>query len=430
METIYYDEEAEMAVIGSMLEDNKVIPGCLSILGENAFLRVPHQIIYDAIGELTRRGDAVDTITVGELLERKGELNRIGGTVFLYDIVNATPTAENAEFYAKIVRGKQILRQLVSAGKQIAALPSQNGDAPVALLAQAQQLIMAIDARTEQATTIVEQVDAAYRAWLNYSKGNTVDISTGFKNFDTLTGGFERKDLTLIGGYPSVGKSAWLYNTLYYIGVEHNRPSCLFSYEDKVENIINRMVSAVTGLNPKWKADREQAKDPAVLEIFKIIQKSPLIIKDTPPRDISELIIAIQREALAVEGLAVVAVDNIQLVKDKTTYNSEQETANITGALKNVAKLANVAVVAVSHLSREAIKIGRRPILSDLRYSGMAEGNADKVIFVHREDYGDYKYPSPTSDAEIIVAKGRNNAIGSIPMKFHRGIFKFEEAVK
>lgn len=183
----------------------------------------------------------------------------------------------------------------------------------------------------------------------------------------------------------------------------------------------------VTGLNPKWKDDREQAKMPAVLEVFKAIQKSALIIKDEPPRDISELIIAIQREALAVDGLAVVAVDNIQLVKDKTTYNSEQETANITGALKNVAKLANVAVVAVSHLSREAIKTGRRPTLSDLRYSGMSEGNADKVIFVHREDYGDYEYTSPTSDAEIIVAKGRNNAIGSIPMKFHRGIFKFEE---
>lgn len=429
METIYYDEEAEKAVIGSMLENNKVIPGCFTILGENAFLRVPHQIIFDAIGELTRKGDAVDAITVGGLLERKGELNRIGGAVYLYDIVHLTPTAENAEYYAKIVRDKQILRQLVSTGKQIAALPSsQNGDASAALLAQAQQLIMAIDTRTEQATTIVEQVDAAYQAWLNYSEGNVIDIATGFKNFDILTGGFERKDLTLIGGYPSVGKSAWLYNTVYYISVEHNRPCCLFSYEDKVENIINRMVSTVTGLNPKWKDDREQAKTPAVLEVFKAIQKSALKINDTPPRDISELIIAIQRESLAVEGLAVVAVDNIQLVKDKTTYNSEQETANITGALKNVAKLTNVAVVATSHLSREAIKIGRRPMLSDLRYSGMAEGNADKVVFVHREDYGEYEYPSPTSDAEIIVAKGRNNAIGSIPMKFHRGIFRFEEA--
>ena len=427
MDTIYYDEEAEMAVIGSMLEDNKVIPGCFAILGENAFLRVPHQIIFDAIGELTRKGDAVDMVTVGELLVRKGEINRIGGQVYLYDIVNATPTAENAEYYAKIVREKQILRQLVSAGKQIAALPSQNGESPAALLAQAQQLIMAIDVKTGKQTTIVEQVDAAYQVWMNYAEGNTVDIATGFKNFDILTGGFERKDLTIVGGYPSVGKSAWVHNTLLYIGVEHNCPCCLFSYEDRSENIINRMVSMATGLNPKWKDDREQAKNPAVLEVFKVIQKSALIIKDQPPRDISELIIAIQREALAVDGLAVVAVDNIQLVKDKTTYNSEQETANITGALKNVAKLANVAVVAVSHLSREAIKTGRRPTLSDLRYSGMSEGNADKVIFVHREDYGEYEFPSPTSDAEIIVAKGRNNATGSIQMKFHRGIFKFWE---
>ena len=428
METIYYNEEAEKSVIGSMLENNKVIPGCFAILGENAFLRVPHQLIFDAIGELIRRGDAVDAVTVGELLEKKGELNRIGGALYLYDIVNSIPTSENAEYYANIVKEKQILRQLVSTGKQIAALPSQNSDSPAALLSQAQQLIMAIDIKTATQETIVEQVDAAYQAWLNYAEGNTVDVATGFKNFDTLTGGFERKELTLVGGYPSVGKSAWLYNTLLHIGVKCNLPCCLFSYEDKVENIINRMVSMATGLNPKWKADREQAKSPAVLEVFKAIQKSALIIKDTPPRDISELIIAIQREALAVEGIAVVAVDNIQLVKDKTTTYSEQETANITGALKNVAKLANVAVAAVSHLSREAIKTGRRPLLSDLRYSGMSEGNADKVIFVHREDYGEYEFPSPTSDAEIIVAKGRNNAIGSIPMKFHRGIFKFEEA--
>jgi len=131
-----------------------------------------------------------------------------------------------------------------------------------------------------------------------------------------------------------------------------------------------------------------------------------------------------------VENLAVVVVDHLHFIQDKTANNSEQQVANVTGALKNVAKLTNVAMVAVAHLSREGIKVGRRPLLSDLRYSGMAEANADKVIFVHREDYGEYEFPSPTSDAEVIVAKGRNNAVGSIPMVFHRGIFRFEEVVR
>jgi len=246
METIYYDEEAEKSVLGSMLEDNRVIPGCLAILGENAFLRVPHQIVYDAVSELTRRGDAVDAVTVASWLEGKGELNRVGGAVAIYNIVKSTPTAENAEYYARIVKEKKILRQLVSTGKQIAALPGQNGDTP-ALLARAQQLIMGIEAKAEKEETIVEQVDAAYRAWLNYAEGNTIDIATGFENFDILTGGFEHRDLTLVGGYPSVGKSTWVHNALSHIAVRCLRPCLLFSYEDKVVNIINRMVSAVTG---------------------------------------------------------------------------------------------------------------------------------------------------------------------------------------
>jgi len=427
-DNLYFDEEAEKSVLGSMLENNRVIPGCLTILGENPFSRIPHQLIFATVKDLFNKGEAVDAVTVASTLERAGELNRIGGAVYLYDTVASTPTSENAEYYAKIIREKQVLRQLASVGKQIASLPAgQNGDSPAALLAQAQQLIMSIDVKTRAQATIIEQVDSAYQVWLNYSEGNTVDIATGFKNFDILTGGFGHAELILVGGYPAVGKSTWVGNAIYHIAIKDRRPCQLFIYEDTAENTINRMVSAVTGLNPKWKDDRLQAKAPAVLEVFKAIQKSGLTINDQPPIDISELIIEMQKAALEIADLAVVVVDNIQLVGDKTAHNSEQTVSNITRALKNVAKLTDVAVVAVSHLSREAIKTGRRPILSDLRYSGMAEGNADKVVFVHREDYGEYEFPSPISDAEIIVAKGRNNAIGSIPMKFHRRIARFEE---
>lgn len=428
METIFYDEEAENSVLGSMMENNRVIPGCLSILGENSFMRVPNQLIYDAICELTQKGDVVDAVTVASWLESKGELNRIGGPIYLYDIVNSVPASENAEYYARIVRGKRILRQLANAGKQIASLAiSLNGNSPTELLAKAQQMLLAIDAAKKEQKTIVEQTDSAYQLWMNYSSDRIIDIATGFKDFDILSGGFGHEELIIIGGYPSAGKSTWAYNVLHHIAVEQRMPCVLLSYEDKVENIINRMVSMVTGLNPKWRDDRLQAKSPAILDVFKKIQQSQLIINDQPPLDISEVVLEIQKAKLE-KDIAVVVVDNIQLIFDKSAHNSEQTVSHITASLKNVAKLTNVAVVAISHLSREAVKTGRRPVLSDLRYSGMAEGNADKVIFVHREDYGEYEFDSPISPAEIILAKNRNGNIGSIPMSFHRGISRFEEA--
>ena len=423
----FFDEEAEKSVLGAMLEDNKFIPACLEILGENPFLRIPHQIIYDTIRELQKQNVAVDAVTVGSALEKQGELNRIGGALYLYDLVNSVPTAENAEYYAGIIREKWGMRQLANIGKQIALLAHNGELSPAEMFSKAQQLVMSVDLKKEKAETIVEQANKAYRAWCGSADGQSIDIPTGFSNFDILTGGFGHKETIIVGGYPSVGKSAWVHNVLFYQSVLQGRPCLLLSYEDQATNIINRMVSMASGLNPRL--DRESAKNPKVLEWFKLIQKSPMIINDVPPMVIDEVVMLILKTKQEIENLDVVVIDHIQLMSVPKAYNSEQEISKITRELKNVAKIANVALVALSHLSREAIKSGRRPILSDLRYSGMAEGNADKVCFVHREDYGEYQFDSPISEAEIIVAKNRNGPVGSIEMSYNRSISRFEEVI-
>lgn len=428
-ENLMYDDEAERAVLGAMLENSKAIPLCVDKLQVESFLRVPHQLIYAAIQALYVENRPIDGVIVGEYLQNAGDLNRVGGVGYLIGLVDATPTWENADYYADIIREKWLRRQVGGVGKRIAQLATDTEKSAAEVLAQSQEMVLSVDTRESKQDTIVEQTDRAFDLWVKYSEGDVVDISTGFKMFDLLTGGFIHKDFIIVGGYPSVGKSAWMHNCLYNITAKQKRPGLLLSYEDKAESILHRMVAMETGLNPRQKEDREKAKQPEVLGVFSDIQKSPLFIKDTPPADLNEAVLLIRQVKMEVEDLDVVVIDNIQLMSVADAYNSEREISKITQTLKNLGKMLDVALVAVSHLSREAVKLARRPVMSDLRYSGMAEGNADTVIFIHREDYHEYEFDSPESQAEVIVAKNRNNRIGTIHMNYNRAISRFTEVI-
>ncbi|MBU0490266.1 MAG: replicative DNA helicase [Chloroflexi bacterium] len=418
---IPHNQEAEAALLGSILIDNDVLDLIADRLAPADFYQERHGWFWAAALELWHRHNPVDTVTICEALEARGQLAEIGGASYVAALLNAVPTALHAEHYAQLIADDARRREMFRAAGQIARL-SHDRALPVAeALDQAEQRIFAVGQRQFIRPTEFPEAVRAYEQELQAVRSGQPRprLTTGWPDLNHLLGGgLAPGELVLLAGRPGAGKSTLALNIADHVAVTLRQPVALFSLEMSQAAVIERLVAAratvaATRLRqgqltePEW---QRAADEIGTLSV------APLYLDDTSNLTVLGLR-GRARRWQARRGLALVVVDYLQLLyPDRPSENRVREVSDISRALKGLAKELHAPVLAVAQLSRAPeLRPDHRPRLSDLRESGALEMDADVVLFVYREDM----YDPDTENrglAEVIVAKQRNGPTGMVPL--------------
>jgi len=425
--------EAEEAVLGSLLIDPDAILRVASLLKAEDFYREKNGWIYQAILDLHERREPADFVTLCEEMERKGRLEEVGGPAEITRLINAVPTAIHIEFYGRIVERTAIRRRLISAAGQIAALAYEEAEEVDEVVDQAEQILFGVSER--RLTRDLVPIDRVIRdyydriEYLYQHRGELIGVPTGFVDLDRLLGGMQRSDLLIVAGRPGMGKTALLLSMARTAAKKFNQRVALFSLEMAREQVVQRLVSAETGIDSRRLRLGELEEDewPLFVQATGVLAELPIFIDDTP--SISALQLRTKARRLHAEyGLDLVIVDYLQLMRgDFRAENRVQEISSISRALKGLARELNVPVLAASQLSRAVeSRQEKHPILSDLRESGSIEQDADVVMFIYRDEL--YNPDTEFSNlADVSVAKHRNGPTGRVQLYFHDRLATFSD---
>ncbi len=432
--------EAEMSLLGSLLLDKDAIVRVVDFLEPRDFYRNTHQTIYGAMRELFERGDPIDLLSLSTKLKEKNQLDEIGGSSYLTELINTVPTAAHALTYAKIVQKKRILRDLISVSHEIGMMGyNENEDSDV-LLDQAESRIFSI-AQKSLSHTFVRVKDMLGEAWerieklAQHGKG-TRGVSTGFTDLDNILSGFQNSDLILLAARPSLGKSALASDIARRVSVNAKIPVAIFSLEMSKDQVIDRLIASQASVDLwRLRTGRLSAVGDVndfskIQEALGVIAEAPLFIDDTSALSVLQMR-AMARRLQATHGLGLIIVDYLQLMEPRNSMNNVvSQVTEISRSLKGLAKELNVPVLALSQLSRSVEQRSpQRPRLSDLRESGSLEQDADVVLFIYREDKYDPEAMNKNV-AEIIIAKHRNGPIGSVKLHFNEKTVSFSDLAK
>jgi len=420
--------EAEQSVLGAMLIEGEAIVRAAEILRPEDFYRDAHRRVFEAIIALSDRSEAVDLVTVTEELRRRGQLEEVGGASYLTTLANIVPTAANVEHYARIVEEKALLRNLISAATRVVTRAYEAQDEVAALVDEAEQVIFEISQRRSLAgyahikdilMDTFERIEYLYA-----HKGGVTGVPTGFKDLDELTSGLQPSDLVILAARPSQGKTTLSLGMARNAAVNHKIPVGIFSLEMGREALAQRLLCSEAGVDGQRLRTGYLAEQdwPRLSHALGRLSEAPIFIDDTPAISIMELR-ARARRMRAEHGIGFLIVDYLQLVQFRgRVENRQQEVAEISRALKALARELKLPVLACSQLSRAVEqREGRRPQLSDLRESGSLEQDSDVVMFIHFNPDSEHK-----NLAEIIVAKQRNGPTGSVDLVFLREFGKFQ----
>lgn len=430
MLTVPQNIEAEMAVLGSILENPTCAAEVASLLKPEDFYRTAHQTIYRAILAVHEKQEPPDLLLVCAELDRTGKMEQIGGASYLTSCVLSTPTAVYAANYAGEVLQSVALRRLLSISQQIAKAVHDGGDADKALEAAYAALA---DATPRNGRDYVK-MDAVMEGYIDRldamaREGKGDGVPSGFVDLDTLTGGFQKGELTVLAGRPGHGKSACAMQIAAHAaahGATKGYVVSAVSLEMSQLQLIHRMVSGrarVDGqrLRTGWVRDEEW---PSVHRAVWDLAELPIYLDDTPGQTIGDVRNRARRLAAQLRGhgqtVGLMIVDYLQLMHAtvKRGEGRTQEVGLISGGLKEMAMELGVPVIACAQLNRAVeSRQGNRPQLSDLRESGSIEQDADLVLFVHREELYDPK-TTRKGLAELIVAKNRSGPLADITLRF------------
>lgn len=428
-----YNVDAEEAVLGSLLLDRDAIIKIATFLRPEDFYREANGWIYAAILDLYARREPPDPVTLSAELERSGRLHNIGGDSYLVGLVNRTPTSVHVEYYAHIVERSSLLRRLISAGGEIAALGYSEEQEVTAVLDKAEQLLFAVSQRTSnQEFASIEQVLNEYYdriEQIQHNPGSVVGVPTGFHDLDEVTGGLQPSDLIILAARPGVGK------TSLALGMAHNaamkgKHVGVFSLEMGREQLVQRLLAVETGVDSQrlrlgYLTDDDWVH---VSDAIGRLAGMPIYIDDSAGLSVSELR-AKARRLKAEIGVDMLIIDYLQLMQgtSRKDGNRVQEVTEISRNIKLMARELNIPVIACAQLSRAVeSRTSHVPMLSDLRESGSIEQDADMVMFIHREEmYNDES--EKKGIAEIHIAKHRNGPLAVIPLRFWHQTTKFTD---
>jgi replicative DNA helicase len=431
-----HSEEAEQAVLGGLMLDKNAWDQVGDVIVPDHFFRPDHQLIFESIASLASEAQPCDPVTVSEHLQRLGKLNDVGGLAYLGTLTRDTPGAANARAYAEIVKERALLRELVSAGGEIAgSVWSEEGESARDLVERAERRIFAIaegSARgkgyvsAKQALpALIDQIDDLYNN-PNKPRG----LPTGFIDFDNKTGGLRGGDLLIVAGRPSMGKSTLAINMAEFAALKEGiRASvAIFSLEMPAEQILTRMLSSVGSVNLGNIRSGKLSEDdwPRITSATKQLQDAKIFIDDTPALTPTELR-ARSRRIKREHGLDLIVVDYLQLMTvPGTKENRATEISEISRGLKALAKELSCPVIALSQLNRGVEqRENKKPVMSDLRESGAIEQDADMILLIYRDEV--YNKETPKKGvAEIDLAKHRNGETGDIRLTFRGANSRFE----
>ena len=425
--------EAEQAVIGGMLIEKEAISKVAEFLKADDFYREAHRLIFEAMLELFNKNEAVDLVTVTEVLRKNDKLEAVGGIAYITSLANSVPTAANINYHGKIVEEKALLRGLINSATHIASMGYEDTEAVTDIIDKAEKMILEVSER-KMSGDFVPIKSIIFDAFgkieqLYASKGGITGLATGFKDLDKITSGLQPSDLILVAARPSMGKTAFTLNIASHVAIREKKAVAFFSLEMSKEQLVQRMLcSEATIDSQRLRIGELEERDwTKLISAADRLSSAPIYIDDTPGITVMEMRSKARR--LKIEhDLQLIIIDYLQLMQgssNKGGDNRQQEISEISRSLKALARELNVPVIALSQLSRsvESRQI-KKPMLSDLRESGSLEQDADIVSFLSRDDY----YIPKTENkniTDIIIAKHRNGPVDTVQLFFHKQFTKF-----
>lgn len=418
--------EAEQSLLGALLIDKDAVVSIGEILRPDHFYKSEqHGNIYNAIIELFEKREPIDLVTVTEKLKQKGVLDRVGGNAYLTELVNMVPTAAHVESYARIIKEHAMRRALISYSSKFVEDSYDEGRDVNDIIEDCEQVIFALSQQHIK-RDFIQLKDAIAQSFdrldeLQKTSGKLRGVPTGFKDLDNKLAGFQDSNLIIFAARPGQGKTAFVLNCAMHAAVNCGVPVGIFSLEMSQEELVDRMLVSQADIDAwKLKTGRLDDKDfERLSHAMGQLAEAPIFIDDTPGATISEIRTKARR-LQSEHGLKLIIVDYLQLIHGRDIENRVQEVAEISQALKNLARELKCPVVAVSQLSRAVESRGtRRPQLADLRDSGAIEQDADVVMFIYRED------PEIQEQVKLDIQKHRHGSTGEIDLFFKGDRMKF-----
>jgi replicative DNA helicase len=429
--------DAEQSVLGGILLNNHALNSVLEIIEARDFYSEAHRKIFAAIVDLFDENKPSDLITLSNILRQKNHMEHVGGSAYLASLVDNVPSAANIVHYSKIVKEKAILRRLIATATDIMTKSYDASMDVDHVLDEAEHAIFEISEHKIRPSffpfkeIVKESVKTIER--LYERKELVTGIPTGYEKIDDMTSGFQKSDLIIIAGRPSMGKTAFALNIAQYAALEARVPIAIFSLEMSKEQLALRMLSAESRVDSQRirRGFLGETDWPKLITAASKLSEAPIYIDDTPAITVLEMKAKARRLKSEV-NLGLIILDYLQLMRSGYKESREQEISEISRSLKALAKELSVPVVALSQLNRKVEdRTNRRPQMADLRDSGAIEQDADVIAFIYRDEVYDKSEENPEKGmAEIIIGKQRNGPTGMVKLAFQEKYTRFENLAR
>ncbi|HIC27726.1 MAG: replicative DNA helicase [SAR86 cluster bacterium] len=442
-EELPYSVEAERAVLGGIMLKNDAWDLVAGLVLQEDFYQTEHQLIFKTIKDLQDLGKPIDLITVQDTLEGNGdlpELVKLGGKDYLTQLAQETPSVANIESYAEIIKQRSNLRKLITAVDQISKTARESDSSSSdQVIDNAEERILSLrdDFKRSAGPKEIRDLLGPVYSFIqeaNESGDSLIGVSTGFSEIDEITLGFQRSDLIVIAGRPSMGKTALALNIAENVARQTDRTVLIFSMEMSAEQVVRRFISSIANIDLQ-RLMRGQLQDndwEGIDKALSVLSNKKILLDDTPALSPTELRARSRRVKRENKDLAMIVVDYIGLMQiPGKSENRVTEISEISRSLKALAKELDVPVVAISQLNRAVeSRPNKRPILSDLRDSGAIEQDADVIAFLYRHEYYDRSDLENKGKAEINIAKQRNGPTRTTSLAFRDSVARFENLAK
>jgi len=428
--------EAEQSVLGALMLDKEGVIKVADILNPEDFYRGVHTNIYQAMIDLYEKNEPIDLLSLTNSLEQRDQLEEIGGNSYLTSLVNSVPTAAHVAHYAKIIKDKKVLRDLIDSSAQISQLSFKEPEDVETLVDEAEQKIFSISQKSvgQKFIHIKDNLEGAFERIDKLHRGDEVTrgIPTGFIDLDNHLSGLQQSDLVVLAARPSLGKTTLAMDFARHMAVKNKIPIAIFSIEMSKEQVVDRFISAQAEIDSwRMRTGRLSGEGPdndfqRIQQAMDELSEAPIFIDDTPSPTVMQMR-TMARRLQAERNIGLVVVDYLQMIQPRNSFESPvQQMTEISRSLKALARELKLPVLALSQLSRAVENRSPAiPKLSDLRESGAIEQDADVVLFIYREDK-DKPNPERRNIAEIHIAKHRNGPTGKIELFFNESQISFK----
>ena len=439
---IPHDSEAEKAVLGAVFLDPEAIIDASDVLQPDDFYEHANRIVFQAMLNISDREEVIDPVTLQDELKKNNQVDDIGGIAYVTELSMATPTAAHVTYYAKIVKRKAILRNLISTSQRIIQNAIEGSDDVTDILDDAESQIMGVSQDNASGgfksihdvlNTAMEEINSIP------DDGNMVTgLPSGFSELDKMTTGFHDDELIILAARPGVGKTAFALNVAQFVGLKTDKTVAMFSLEMGAEQLVQRMLAS-EGLIDSQHLRTGQLTDEEWRKLVVAagsLDNTSIYIDDTPGIKMSEIRAKARRKAKKKGNLGLIVIDYLQLIEGPRSESRQQEVSAISRQLKKLAKELHIPVIALSQLSRSVEqRQDKRPVLSDIRESGSIEQDADIVAFLYRDDYyrderdeddeGEVEAEEDNGEVEVIIEKNRSGTRGTVKLMFSKPYNRF-----